>query len=269
MGVSSILTCSVCVKDITAGEGSEYGDSGIDGGAAEVEHSSRRCKAMSASFSVYSTASGSIFAGSDSGSSSGGGGDRERQTGGDQGVYENFRHELDLNSRQTREFLEEAGSAASDERSSGTLSSVYPSDILLSTVQGTVRKAGILAVKNFLVHKKNKRVEPAAKRKWKQYWVSLKGEIQAMFGIAYCSYYFCTTVYCVYTVHCIPGCPPIFDQMYSIQQSALHSVFCFTMQIVLLDLLFLNSLTLLQLKNIMHLLFHIRLITPNPNTFIF
>ncbi|XP_051766868.1 rho guanine nucleotide exchange factor TIAM1 isoform X2 [Ctenopharyngodon idella] len=161
--------------DITAGEGSEYGDSGIDGGAAEVEHSSRRCKAMSASFSVYSTASGSIFAGSDSGSSSGGGGDRERQTGGDQGVYENFRHELDLNSRQTRECLEEAGSAASDERSSGTLSSVYPSDILLSTVQGTVRKAGILAVKNFLVHKKNKRVEPAAKRKWKQYWVSLKG----------------------------------------------------------------------------------------------
>ncbi|XP_058644973.1 rho guanine nucleotide exchange factor TIAM1 isoform X2 [Onychostoma macrolepis] len=161
--------------DITAGEGSEYGDSGIDGGAAEVEHSSRRCKAMSASFSVYSTASGSIFAGSDSGSSSGGGGDRERQPGGDQGVYENFRQELDLNSRQTWDCLEEAGSAASDERSSGTLSSIYPSDILLSTVQGTVRKAGLLAVKNFLVHKKNKRVEPAAKRKWKQYWVSLKG----------------------------------------------------------------------------------------------
>ncbi|TRY83145.1 hypothetical protein DNTS_020657 [Danionella cerebrum] len=161
--------------DITACEGSEYGDSGIDGGATEVELSSRRCKAMSASFSVYSTASGSIFAGSDSGSSSGGGGDRERQPGGDLGVYENFRQELDLNSRQTRECLEEAGSAASDERSSGTLSSIYPSDVLLSTAQGTVRKAGILAVKNFLVHKKNKRVEPAAKRKWKQYWVSLKG----------------------------------------------------------------------------------------------
>lgn len=161
------------MKDITAGEGSEYGDSGIDGGAAEVEHSSRRCKAMSASFSVYSTASESIFAGSDSGSSSGGGGDR--QPGGDQGVYENFRQELDMNSRQTRECLEEASSAASNERSSGTLSSIYPSDILLTAVQGTVRKAGILAVKNFLVHKKNKRVEPAAKRKWKQYWVSLKG----------------------------------------------------------------------------------------------
>uniref|UniRef100_A0A8C2A9T2 TIAM Rac1 associated GEF 1a n=1 Tax=Cyprinus carpio TaxID=7962 RepID=A0A8C2A9T2_CYPCA len=161
--------------DITASEGSEYGDSGIDGGATEVEQFSRRCKAMSASFSVYSTASGSIFAGSDSGSSSGGGGDRERQPGGDQGIYENFRQELDMNSRQTWDCLEEAVSAASDERSSGTLSSIYPSDMLISTVQGTVRKAGLLAVKNFLGHKKNKRVEPATKRKWKQYWVSLKG----------------------------------------------------------------------------------------------
>lgn len=156
-----------------------------------MEHSSRRCKAMSASFSVYSTASGSIFAGSDSGSSSGGGG--ERRSGGDQGVYENFRQELDLNSRQTRECLEEAGSAASDERSSGTLSSAYPSDNLLITAHGTVRKAGMLAVKNFLMHKKNKRVEPAAKRKWKQYWVSLKGETRL-------SSYFCSVYYSMYTV---------------------------------------------------------------------
>ncbi|KFO21594.1 T-lymphoma invasion and metastasis-inducing protein 1 [Fukomys damarensis] len=40
---------------------------------------------------------------------------------------------------------------------------------------GTVRKAGALAVKNFLVHKKNKKVESATRRKWKHYWVSLKG----------------------------------------------------------------------------------------------
>ncbi len=37
----SPVTYFIYVKDITAGEGSEYGDSGIDGGAAEVEHSSR------------------------------------------------------------------------------------------------------------------------------------------------------------------------------------------------------------------------------------
>ncbi|KAI4892120.1 hypothetical protein NFI96_017602 [Prochilodus magdalenae] len=159
--------------DITAGEGSEYGDSGIDGVAAEVEPQSRRCKAMSASFSVYSAASSSMFAGSDSGSSSGGGG--AERPGRDQGVYENFRQELELNSRQTRESLEEAGSAVSDERSSGTMSSAYQSDALLNLAQGTVRKAGALAVKNFLVHKKNKKVEPATRRKWKRYWVSLKG----------------------------------------------------------------------------------------------
>uniref|UniRef100_A0AAY4DDS8 TIAM Rac1 associated GEF 1 n=1 Tax=Denticeps clupeoides TaxID=299321 RepID=A0AAY4DDS8_9TELE len=150
--------------DITAGEGSEYGDSGIDGVAAEVDLHSRRCKTMSASFSVYSAASSSMFAGSDSGDQS------------LQGIYENFRQELDVSSRQTREHLEEADSATSDERSSGTLSSIYQSDAaLLNAAQGTVRKAGLLAVKNFLVHKKNKKVEPAARRKWKRYWVSLKG----------------------------------------------------------------------------------------------
>uniref|UniRef100_A0A8K9WLD4 TIAM Rac1 associated GEF 1a n=1 Tax=Oncorhynchus mykiss TaxID=8022 RepID=A0A8K9WLD4_ONCMY len=131
-------------------KGSEYGDSGIDGVATETDGevgpgSRRRCKAMSASFSVYSAAGSSAFNGSDSGSSK-------------------------------RDCAEEAGSAESDERSSGTLSTAYPSDALIGCcAQGTVRKAGALAVKNFLVHKKNKKVEPATKRKWKHYWVCLKG----------------------------------------------------------------------------------------------
>lgn len=138
----------------------------------DAKPQSRRCKAMSASFSVYSAAS----VRSSSGSSSGGGGDRERRLGEGQGVYENFRQELELSSRQTYESLEEAGSAVSDERSSGTASSAFLSEALfLETTQGTVRKAGALAVKNFLVHKKNKKVESATKRKWKRYWVSLKG----------------------------------------------------------------------------------------------
>ncbi|XP_071395850.1 rho guanine nucleotide exchange factor TIAM1-like [Centroberyx affinis] len=160
------------------GEGSEYGDSGIDGVATEIdgeaELGSRRCKAMSASFSVYSAAESSVFNGSDSGSSSGGGGEGRGGEGGRGGVYENFRKELD-NQAWGRDFTEEAGSAVSDEQSSGTLSTAYPSDTLIGCAQGTVRKAGALAVKNFLVHKKNKKVEPATRRKWKHYWVSLKG----------------------------------------------------------------------------------------------
>ncbi|KAK1899536.1 T-lymphoma invasion and metastasis-inducing protein 1 [Dissostichus eleginoides] len=124
------------IQDVTAGEGSEYEDSGIDGVTAEVEHQSRRYKTMSASFSMCSAA------------------------------------ELEMSSCQT-ESLEEAGSALSDEQS--TMSSAYQSDVLLSVAQGMVRKAGRLAVKNFLVHKKNKKVESATRRKWKSYWVSLKG----------------------------------------------------------------------------------------------
>ncbi|XP_061596621.1 rho guanine nucleotide exchange factor TIAM1 [Cololabis saira] len=156
------------------GEGSEYGDSGIDGVAAEVDGElvSRRCKAMSASFSVYSATESSIFNGSDSGSSSAGGGDGSRG-----GVYENFRKDLDSQvwRNQGRDGREEAGSGVSDERSSGALSGVFPPDGAAAGAQGTVRKAGALAVKNFLVHKKNKKVEPATRRKWKHYWVSLKG----------------------------------------------------------------------------------------------
>ncbi|KAG7455586.1 hypothetical protein JOB18_045786 [Solea senegalensis] len=155
------------IQDVTAGEGSEYEDSGIDGVTVEPQHQSRRYKTMSASFSVSSAHGRSMFAGSDSGSSSGGGPSECVQ-----GVYENFRQELEMSSCQT-ESVEEAGSALSDEQS--TMSSAYQSDPLLSVAQGMVRKAGRLAVKNFLVHKKNKKVESATKRKWKSYWVSLKG----------------------------------------------------------------------------------------------
>lgn len=163
------------------GEGSEYGDSGIDGVTTEMDGDtellSRRCKAMSTSFSVYSAAESSIFNGSDSGSSSAGGGDGRGGEGGRGGIYENFRKDLDNQAwtHQSRECTDEAGSAVSDEQSSGTVNNSYPSDSVISSAQGTVRKAGALSVKNFLVHKKNKKVETATRRKWKRYWVSLRG----------------------------------------------------------------------------------------------
>ncbi|KAJ8793178.1 hypothetical protein J1605_000173 [Eschrichtius robustus] len=151
-------------EDVNAGEGSEFADSGIEGAATDTDLLSRRSNATNSS---YSPPTGRAFVGSDSGSSSTG--DAARQ-----GVYENFRRELEMSTTNS-ESLEEAGSAHSDEQSSGTLSSPGQSDILLTAAQGTVRKAGALAVKNFLVHKKNKKVESATRRKWKHYWVSLKG----------------------------------------------------------------------------------------------
>ncbi|XP_021111804.1 T-lymphoma invasion and metastasis-inducing protein 1 isoform X2 [Heterocephalus glaber] len=150
-------------QDVNAGEGSEFADSGIEGATTDTDLLSRRSNATNSS---YSPSTGRAFVGSDSGSSSTG--DAARQ-----GVYENFRRELEMSTNS--ESLEEASSAHSDEQSSGTLSSPGQSDILLTAAQGTVRKAGALAVKNFLVHKKNKKVESATRRKWKHYWVSLKG----------------------------------------------------------------------------------------------
>uniref|UniRef100_A0A8C6CW10 TIAM Rac1 associated GEF 1 n=1 Tax=Moschus moschiferus TaxID=68415 RepID=A0A8C6CW10_MOSMO len=151
-------------QDVNAGEGSEFADSGIEGATADTDLLSRRSNATNSS---YSPPTGRAFVGSDSGSSSTG--DAARQ-----GVYENFRRELEMSTANS-ESLEEAGSAHSDEQSSGTLSSPGQSDVLLTAARGTVRKAGALAVKNFLVHKKNKKVESATRRKWKRYWVSLKG----------------------------------------------------------------------------------------------
>lgn len=162
--MSASLSPSV-PKDVNTGEGSEFADSGIEGATTDTDLLSRRSNATNSS---YSPPTGRAFVGSDSGSSSTG--DAARQ-----GVYENFRRELELSTTNS-ESLEEAGSAHSDEQSSGTLSSPGQSDILLTAAQGTVRKAGALAVKNFLVHKKNKKVESATRRKWKHYWVSLKGK---------------------------------------------------------------------------------------------
>lgn len=172
-GSSGLLLCMMYVffslflapKDVNAGEGSEFVDSGIEGATTDTDLLSRRSNATNSS---YSPPAGRAFVGSDSGSSSTG--DAARQ-----GVYENFRRELEMSTTNS-ESLEEAGSAHSDEQSSGTLSSPGQSDILLTAAQGTVRKAGALAVKNFLVHKKNKKVESATRRKWKHYWVSLKGK---------------------------------------------------------------------------------------------
>ncbi|XP_043394234.1 rho guanine nucleotide exchange factor TIAM1 isoform X8 [Chelonia mydas] len=151
-------------QDVNAGEGSEFADSGIEGATTDTDLLSRRSNATNSS---YSPTTSRAFIGSDSGSSSTGDGLR-------QGVYENFRRELEMSTTNS-ENLEEASSTLSDEQSSGTLSSPGQSDILLTAGQGTVRKAGALAVKNFLVHKKNKKVESATRRKWKHYWVSLKG----------------------------------------------------------------------------------------------
>uniref|UniRef100_A0A4W3IEI3 TIAM Rac1 associated GEF 1 n=1 Tax=Callorhinchus milii TaxID=7868 RepID=A0A4W3IEI3_CALMI len=149
-------------QDVTSGDGSEYADNSIAGATTENYQLSHHSNNTGSTCSPPSF--NCRYLGSDDASA----GDVLHQ-----GVYENFRSTLESNAVNT-ENLEEAESALSDEQSSGTLSSPGQSDIQ-TTEQGTVRKTGSLAVKNFIVHKKNKKVELATRRKWKYYWVSLKG----------------------------------------------------------------------------------------------
>ncbi|XP_048837180.1 rho guanine nucleotide exchange factor TIAM1-like isoform X3 [Brienomyrus brachyistius] len=147
-------------QDVTAGDSSEYGDSGIDGVPPDTERRSRRYKTMSASLSVCSATARSLF-------SRGG----KFAT---QGVYENL--QLERSTFHAVECPVEVGSSPSDERSDGIRGPcACPSDPTPGSTHSMVRKAGALSVKNFLVHKKNKKVEPAGRRRWRRYWVSLKG----------------------------------------------------------------------------------------------
>nr|XP_023681904.1 T-lymphoma invasion and metastasis-inducing protein 1-like isoform X2 [Paramormyrops kingsleyae]XP_023681905.1 T-lymphoma invasion and metastasis-inducing protein 1-like isoform X2 [Paramormyrops kingsleyae]XP_023681906.1 T-lymphoma invasion and metastasis-inducing protein 1-like isoform X2 [Paramormyrops kingsleyae] len=151
-------------QDVTAGDSSEYGDSGIDGVLADTERRSRRYKTTSASFSLCSAAARSLFTGGDKAAT--------------QGVYENFQLELERSTFHAVECPVEVGSSPSDERSDGIRGCcAYPSDPTLGSAHSMVRKAGALSVKNFLVNKKNKKVEPAGRRRWRRYWVSLKEDV--------------------------------------------------------------------------------------------
>eukprot|EP00794_Sanderia_malayensis_P002640 gene2640-3057_t len=56
-----------------------------------------------------------------------------------------------------------------------------PASAIIQNKQfGTIRKAGWLVVKNVLIHSKKGKLEQASNRKWKKYWVALKG-IELMF----------------------------------------------------------------------------------------
>lgn len=62
------------------------------------------------------------------------------------------------------------------ESSSESLSSLEQLDLLFEKEQGVVRKAGWLFFKPLVTLQKEKKLELVARRKWKQYWVTLKGE---------------------------------------------------------------------------------------------
>uniref|UniRef100_G1PHZ2 TIAM Rac1 associated GEF 2 n=1 Tax=Myotis lucifugus TaxID=59463 RepID=G1PHZ2_MYOLU len=89
-----------------------------------------------------------------------------------QNIYENFMRELEI-SRTNTENIDTSTETA--ESSSESLSSLEQLDLLFKKEQGVVRKAGWLFFKPLVTLQKEKKLELVARRKWKQYWVTLKG----------------------------------------------------------------------------------------------
>lgn len=76
-------------------------------------------------------------------------------------------------SRSHTEYVEASTETA--ESSSESLSSLEQLDLLFEKEQGVVRKAGWLFFKPLVTLQKERKLELVARRKWKQYWVTLKG----------------------------------------------------------------------------------------------
>ncbi|MGH0176720.1 UNVERIFIED_CONTAM: hypothetical protein FKN15_073251 [Acipenser sinensis] len=83
-----------------------------------------------------------------------------------QNIYENFMRELETG---------RCSSETETETSSDSLGSREQLDLLFQKEQGVVRKAGWLFFKPLVTLHKDKKLELAPRRKWKQYWVTLKG----------------------------------------------------------------------------------------------
>ncbi|TSP57642.1 T-lymphoma invasion and metastasis-inducing protein 2 [Bagarius yarrelli] len=89
-----------------------------------------------------------------------------------QNVYENFMQELEIGD-VFQECEEVEGEQA--ESSSGSLSSLEQMELMFEKEQGVVRRAGRLAFKPLLSLHKERKLELVARRRWRQYWVTLKG----------------------------------------------------------------------------------------------
>uniref|UniRef100_A0AAY5F448 TIAM Rac1 associated GEF 2a n=1 Tax=Electrophorus electricus TaxID=8005 RepID=A0AAY5F448_ELEEL len=92
-----------------------------------------------------------------------------------QNIYENFMRELETGHTGAGSGGEEHSAEESESSSQETLGSLEQLDLLFEKEQGVVRKAGWLFFKPLLTLHKDRKLELVGRRKWKQYWVTLKG----------------------------------------------------------------------------------------------
>ncbi|KAL0969264.1 hypothetical protein UPYG_G00224700 [Umbra pygmaea] len=99
-----------------------------------------------------------------------------------QNIYESFMLELETETgqgssggggeRRDPSTGTEEGGDSSSESTEGSLEQL---DLLFEKEQGVVRRAGWLSFKPLLTLHKDRKMEVVTRRKWKQYWVTLKG----------------------------------------------------------------------------------------------
>uniref|UniRef100_A0A8C1UFP8 TIAM Rac1 associated GEF 2b n=1 Tax=Cyprinus carpio TaxID=7962 RepID=A0A8C1UFP8_CYPCA len=91
-----------------------------------------------------------------------------------QNIYENFMQGLETGSSSgTADGLQVW--EGEGESSSGSMGSLEQMDFLFEKEQGVVRRAGWLTFKPLITLHKDRKLELVARRKWRQYWVTLKG----------------------------------------------------------------------------------------------
>ncbi|XP_061099722.1 rho guanine nucleotide exchange factor TIAM2 [Conger conger] len=89
-----------------------------------------------------------------------------------QNIYESFMRELETGRGAEERPEPSEGTAESSAESRGSLEQL---DLLLEKEQGVVRRAGWLSFKPLLTLSKDRKLELVTRRKWKQYWITLKG----------------------------------------------------------------------------------------------
>nr|XP_055029004.1 rho guanine nucleotide exchange factor TIAM2 [Misgurnus anguillicaudatus]XP_055029005.1 rho guanine nucleotide exchange factor TIAM2 [Misgurnus anguillicaudatus]XP_055029006.1 rho guanine nucleotide exchange factor TIAM2 [Misgurnus anguillicaudatus] len=96
-----------------------------------------------------------------------------------QNIYKNFMRELKTGRPPAEDGGEDWGERSTEETTESsdeeTLGSLEQLDMLFEKEQGVVRRAGWLCFKPLLTVHKDRKLELVGRRKWKQFWVTLKG----------------------------------------------------------------------------------------------
>lgn len=96
-----------------------------------------------------------------------------------QNIYKNFMMELKtarLPAERGAEDWRESSSEETESSSQEISGSLEQLDLLFEKEQGVVRRAGWLSFKPLLTVHKDRKLELVGRRKWKQFWVTLKGK---------------------------------------------------------------------------------------------